>query len=241
VDALLAGHAPLDDGARDDLDDLVSSQPAVMDGWGVVAEALRERAGESLTDREAAVLAWVGPRLPLEPLLGALGDPAHRGWAVVALGFTRDRRAREPLRDLLDADEPELRRAAVQAIGRLKDPAALAALVGASYDDAYEVRDAALTALNEFGVVAVAASMMAAAQPGELAPPAATPLPPGFAPAQLTADSAPPPAPDPPPAPATAGSAPPTPDPPDPPPPAPRAVRTPDGLIPRLQRRLLGS
>jgi HEAT repeat protein len=222
------------DGARDDLEDLVSSQPAVTDGWGVVAEALRDRAGESVTPREAAVLAWIGPRLPLEPLLSALEDPARRAWAAVALGFTRDRRAREPLRDLLDADAPGLRRAAVEAIGRLKDPAALAALVGASYDDTYEVRDAALTALNEFGVVAVAASMMAATQPTESALPAPPPA------AQLMPDARPaPPAADRPPtasaqdrprAPAAADAG-----------PRPRRARTPDGLIPRLQRRLLGS
>jgi HEAT repeat protein len=234
VDALLAGDAPLDDGARDDLEDLVSSQPAVTDGWGVVAEALRDRAGESVAPREAAVLAWIGPRLPLEPLLSALEDPARRAWAAVALGFTRDRRAREPLRDLLDADAPGLRRAAVEAIGRLKDPAALAALVGASYDDTYEVRDAALTALNEFGVVAVAASMMAATQPTESALPAPPPA------AQLMPDARPaPPAADRPPtasaqdrprAPGAADAG-----------PRPRPVRTPDGLIPRLQRRLLGS
>jgi HEAT repeats len=86
--------------------------------------------------RPTTMLMWLAPG-SAPPVIDALRDPMRRQHAAVALGYIRDARAAEPLRELmLDGTDPDVRRAAAWALGRIGDRETgrelLAAAAGAS-------------------------------------------------------------------------------------------------------------
>jgi HEAT repeat protein len=92
----------------------------------------------------------------VEPLVGALSDPARRREAALALGAIHDSRAVEPLAALvLDGAEPPEREAAAWALGEIRDPAAVEALLRATRDADYSVRTEAIAGFDKLGNAAI--------------------------------------------------------------------------------------
>ena len=76
-------------------------------------------------------------------------DPLVRGVVVTALGALKDRRAVEPLSQLLAKDsDHSVRAMAATSLGQIGDPRAIDALTGALSDDYPSVRDSARGALS---------------------------------------------------------------------------------------------
>ena len=85
--------------------------------------------------RVITMLAWLAPE-SVDPLVEALGDPSKTRQAAIALGYSRDPRAVEPLRAvMLEGDDQPTRRAAAWALGSIGDPGAADALLHAEPDE----------------------------------------------------------------------------------------------------------
>lgn len=92
----------------------------------------------------------------VEPLVGALADPARRREAALTLGEIHDSRAVEPLSTLvLDGAEPAERAAAAWALGEIRDPAAVEPLLRATRDADYGVRTEAIAGFDKLGNAAI--------------------------------------------------------------------------------------
>jgi HEAT repeat protein len=105
----------------------------------------------SRAERAITMLVWLAPA-SLQPLLDALADVHKREQAIVALGYTHDRRAVEPLCKLMvGSPDPRLRRAAAWAAGEIRDPLAIESLLQAMSDSDFDVRAEAGAGLDRFG------------------------------------------------------------------------------------------
>jgi pimeloyl-ACP methyl ester carboxylesterase len=134
----------------------------------VIVEQLAETLDDpspSVIDRAIGLIARHASG-PLDPLIGALEDPARTAAAARALGEVRDNRALGVLIAHLSAPDKAVRRACVWALGEISDSRAVTALVSATSDDAYEVRSEALRALEKLGAVGVIGGVATALSAG---------------------------------------------------------------------------
>ena len=101
----------------------------------------------------AAALGRVGGRDAVEPLVGALSDPAPRvrERAARSCGMLGDERCVPALQDRLTDRHTMVRRAAADALGGIGTKDALSALVGVARTDDEELRRIAIEALGQFG------------------------------------------------------------------------------------------
>jgi hypothetical protein len=157
--AMLTREAPLGDSDGEVLRDLASlsadgASRAVAHLTGVLGDAdFGARAGQ--------MLVWLAP-LSVEPLIAALADEHAREHATFALGYVHDSRAVEPLcRQLLESQDPAVRRVSAWALGEIRDLGAVEALVLASADHEYDVRTEAGRSFDLFGNVGMAVALTA--------------------------------------------------------------------------------
>lgn len=89
----------------------------------------------------------------VEALLAALYEdvPNKSRAAIIALGNIGDRRATEPLLDVLNGNNEDLRELAVVALGKIGDPKAVEALLGLFRGVSESYRISAIKALGEIG------------------------------------------------------------------------------------------
>lgn len=115
----------------------------------------------------------------VDPLVGALADPARRRDAALTLGSIHDSRAVDPLCDLvLDGAEPAEREAAAWALGEIRDPGAVEALLRATRDSDYAVRNEAIAGFDKLGNAAITIAIGGMMQRALEAAPAREPEPP---------------------------------------------------------------
>jgi hypothetical protein len=135
ADALLNRPGQLEVADRDALRRLVGAAGGEKASTGTVAHLLSELGGARDT-RAITMLVWLAPA-SVQPLIDVLDVP-HRGLqAALALGYIRDRRAIEPLHELmLGSPDEHMRRAAAWSLGTLGDPAAANALLIAHHQAA---------------------------------------------------------------------------------------------------------
>jgi HEAT repeat protein len=154
---LPAEAPPLGEPDREALGTLLSADPR-PDARARLAEqlaaALQETPEDLDEERVEQMLIWVGPAAA-DALLRAFerGNP-HRG-VIRSAGMVGDSRLLDPLVEVLEGDDLELRVAAAQALGGLTDTRAVPALLHATQAPEQAVRVAASEALNAGGIAAV--------------------------------------------------------------------------------------